>query len=120
MKKILIVDDSKTSRMLIKLSFPRPDPGTYEVHEADSGRQCLDLYRQSPYDLVFLDLVMPDMDGFQTLEELKKLDANAKVVVVTAGAQMQAQERALELGALEVYSKSSSKERMKELLEKYL
>lgn len=119
MKRILLVDDSKASRMMIKLCLPRPEP-VYEVHEADGGRQCLDLYRESAYSLVLLDLTMPEMDGFQTLEALKQLDPSAKVVVVTADVQPKAKERVMELGALDVVPKPPSKEKMKAILDKYL
>ncbi|MFH1147236.1 MAG: response regulator [Pseudomonadota bacterium] len=119
MKKILLVDDSKASRMMIKLCLPKPEP-VYEVEEADGGKRCLDLYRASPYSLVLLDLTMPEMDGFQTLEALKQLDPSAKVVVVTADIQPRAQERVMALGALEVVPKPPSKDKMKAILEKYL
>ncbi len=120
MKKILLVDDSKASRMMIKLSLPKSEPSQYEVHEADGGKKCLELYSQFPYNLVLLDLTMPEMDGFQTLEALKRMDPSARVVVVTADVQPKAQEKVMALGALEVVAKPPTKDKMRAVLEKYL
>lgn len=117
-KRILLVDDSMMSRMMIKKCLPPSDQ--YELQEADGGTRCLALYRESPYDLVLLDLTMPEMDGFEILEELKKMDPNAKVVIVTADIQEKSAERVFALGALEVVRKPTSKEKIMAVLEKYL
>lgn len=119
-KRILLVDDSMMSRMMIKKCLPPAEQLAYDLDEADGGRKCLELYSQSPYDLVLLDLTMPEMDGFETLEELKKIDSNAMVVVVTADIQQKAQEKVMSLGALEVVSKPPSPEKMAAVMEKYL
>ncbi len=119
-KTILLVDDSKASRMMIRLCMPPADQFGYELHEADGGKKCLELYRASPFSLVLLDLTMPEMDGFQTLEELRKFDSQARVVIVTADIQSKAQEKVLALGALDVVAKPPTKDKMKALVEKYL
>ncbi|MFH1148363.1 MAG: response regulator [Pseudomonadota bacterium] len=120
MKRVLLVDDSKMTRNMVKMRFPKVEPIAFEIHEADGGKQCLDLYRQAPYDLVLLDLNMPEMDGFQTLQELKKLDATARVVILTADALQKSRDKALELGAAGVISKPPSKEAIITLLEEHL
>lgn len=119
-KSILLVDDSMMSRMMIKKCLPPSEEYSYELREADGGKKCLELYRELASDLVLLDLTMPEMDGFETLQELKKLDPDAKVVIVTADVQQKAQDRVLALGALEVIPKPSSKEKMTAVLERYL
>lgn len=119
-KTIILVDDSKASRMMIKLCMPSREKYGYELHEADGGKKCLELYKLAPYNLVLLDLTMPEMDGFQTLQELRKMDSNARVVIVTADIQPKAQEKVLAMGALEVVPKPPSKEKMAAILEKYL
>jgi two-component system chemotaxis response regulator CheY len=119
-KKILIVDDSMMSRMMIKKCLPSSDQYSYELQEVDGGTKCLDSYSKAPYDLVLLDLTMPDMDGFETLEKLKEMDPDAKVVIVTADIQQKAAERVFALGALEVVKKPTSQEKMTAVLEKYL
>lgn len=120
MKTLLLVDDSMMSRMMIKKCLPSSEQYAYELQEAGGGAECLNHYRKSPYDLVLLDLTMPEMSGFETLEELKKLDPDVKVVIVTADVQQKAREKVLALGALEVIKKPPSKEKMLTVLEKYL
>ncbi|MBW2644803.1 MAG: response regulator [Deltaproteobacteria bacterium] len=119
-KRILLVDDSMMSRLMIKKCLPSSDQYSYELQETDGGTKCLDFYRKAPYDLVLLDLTMPDMDGFETLEKLREMDPDARVVIVTADIQQKAAERVFALGALEVVKKPTSQEKMTAVLEKYL
>ncbi|MFH1075860.1 MAG: response regulator [Pseudomonadota bacterium] len=120
MKKVLIVDDSMMSRMMMKRCMPPVDQYQYELKEASGGKQCLEMYKSAPFDLIFLDLTMPEMDGFETLEELRKMDPNAKVVVATADIQQKAQEKVISLGALEVIKKPPTKELITAAIQKYL
>lgn len=109
-KKILVIDDSPVARkMLIKVV---PNKDEYEFIEADSAKEGLELYQKEKPDLVFLDLTMPEMNGFQCLEVLMKFDANAKVVINSADEQEEAKKRVLEMGALKVQGKPPTEEHM--------
>lgn len=114
---LLVVDDSPVSRKILRKVLP---PGDFLIREASGGRECLELYGQSVPDLVFLDLTMPEMDGFQTLAALKELDPNARVVVLTADIQPASQAKALALGALQVLAKPPNAAKVKLALEKHL
>jgi len=93
---ILIVDDSRVSRQIVRRSLPAWD---LDVREASGGHECLSLYHEKRADIVLLDLTMPGMDGFETLQRLKALDAQASVIVITADIQAGSEERVLTLGA---------------------
>ncbi len=113
-KKILVIDDSAVARkMLIRVV---PNKEEYEFIQAGGGKEGLELYQKEKPDLVFLDLTMPEMDGFQCLEVMMKFDPNAKVIINSADAQKEAKERVLALGALKVQDKPPSEESMVSML----
>jgi two-component system, chemotaxis family, chemotaxis protein CheY len=116
LRSLLIVDDSPISRKIIRKLLP---PGPFDIREAGNGIECLKLYEQAPADLVFLDLTMPGMDGFETLTRLRALDPQAKVVVVTADVQTSSQARVKELGALVVIAKPPKSEVIKLIMERF-
>ena len=67
--KILIVDDEELIRTVIKEYCTN---NNYETYEASSGKEALDLLLKNSYDLMILDIMMPEMDGFSMLKELPK------------------------------------------------
>jgi signal transduction histidine kinase len=101
---ILIVDDEDTNRRLLALLL---EADGYAVIEAKGGRQALELARQNPPDLVLLDVLMPEMDGYEVARSLKAQEATRAVpiVMVTALHDRDSRLRALEAGAEEFVSK---------------
>jgi CheY-like chemotaxis protein len=97
MTRVLIVDDSKMSRKIMRRVIPaRPD---YELVEADSGKRALEMVAAEPFDVMFLDLTMPELDGYQVLEALRDVPNRPRVVVVSGDVQKLGQERVKRLGA---------------------
>ncbi len=97
MARILIVDDSQFMRSILKnLLIPK---GHEVVGEASNGREAIEKYKKLRPDLVLLDIVMPDMDGLETLKEIKKIDPNARVIMCTALGQQKIVIEALKAGA---------------------
>lgn len=95
---VLIVDDSAMSRKLTIRALP-PDWDVV-VHQASDGVEALDAYHAGKAHIMFLDLTMPGMDGFQVLETLKREGLDCFVIVVSADVQPKAEQRAKELGAM--------------------
>lgn len=95
--KVLIADDSSMSRKLVLRSLPAVL--TEDTRQACNGVEVMEAYHAGLVELLFLDLTMPIMDGFQTLEALKREDANVVVVVISADIQPQARQRVFDLGA---------------------
>ncbi len=81
MKKILVVDDEENIRELYKVEFE--DMG-YEVTTAPDGVQALAEIGKTQFDLVTLDMQMPDMDGIETLRKMKEKDSTLPVIICTA------------------------------------
>lgn len=97
MKKILVADDKATGRELVRTAL---EHSGYEVYEASHGAEALEQARQIQPDLIILDLHMPVLDGFGTIEELRR-DANftfTPVVALTASAMAGDRERAIAAG----------------------
>ncbi len=77
---VLVVDDSSMARKMLIRALP-PD-WDITVRQAANGIEALTAYRQGGVDVIFLDLNMPDMDGYQVLETLRREDLNCLVIVV--------------------------------------
>ncbi len=80
-KRILVIDDEEPIRKSFLLSLE--DTG-YQVETAASGEEGIQKIRKNKADLIFLDLKMPEMNGVETLREIRKLDQSVPVYIVTA------------------------------------
>lgn len=96
-QKILLVDDSAFMRTIIKNTLT--DSGYSDFLEAEDGRKAIELYESGKPDLVILDLIMPNMDGVETLKKIRHIDEKAKVLVLTAIGQDQMQKECKKYGA---------------------
>jgi len=77
---ILVVDDEKLIRNVIK-DYLEHDNMT--VHEAENGKVALRVFKEEKIDLIILDIMMPEMDGYETLKEIRKL-SDTPVIMLTA------------------------------------
>lgn len=109
MGKVLIVDDSKLIRMRLRKFFEH----SYDVVEAENGRDALVKIKLEQPDFVFTDLLMPEMDGFQLLERLRELNIGTPAVVLTADIQDETTTRCMELGAVCVLNKPPNEEQIR-------
>ena len=85
MPKILIVDDSSFQRRMIRRAL---GPLALDTIEAGDGRAAIELVQQESPDVILLDLLMPELDGFQVLAELQKEHCPIPRVVLTADEPM--------------------------------
>ena len=114
---VLVVDDSPMARkMLIRSLPPNWD---IEISQAGNGLEALEAYRAGKVDVMFLDLTMPEMDGYQVLETLRKEDLNCLVIVCCADIQPRAQERVLGMGAIAFIKKPVDAQKIEAVLKKY-
>lgn len=104
MTKILVTDDSSFMRSLVMKSLK--EAGYNDFVEADNGKKAVELFKSEKPDLVLLDIVMGgDMDGIATLKEIKTLDKDAKIVMVTVVDQPKVTEEAKAIGAKDFITK---------------
>ena len=102
---VLVVDDDENIRTIVDLSIRTF--GKCEVTLASSGRQALELVHRNDYDLIVLDVMMPDLDGPATLTEIRRGIPNFRtpVAFLTAKAQASDAEYLMALGASNVITK---------------
>ena len=117
MKKILIVDDSGFTRNIHKQIITSQG---YEVVEAGSGTEGVEMFSQEKPDLVMIDLLMPDMDGMEAVGKMLEIDPAAKTVVCSTDKQKARQEEAKEIGVLAFLTKPVNSEKIAETLDQLL
>ena len=103
-ERILVVDDNRLNRF--KLQHDLEQQG-FVVGQAENGRQALAALRADPYDVVLLDILMPEMDGYETLAEMKR-DADLRdvpVIVISALDEIDSAVRCIEMGAEDYLTK---------------
>ncbi|MDC0610557.1 response regulator [Vibrio sp.] len=111
---VLICDDSSLARKQMARSLP-PSLNA-DVAFAVHGLDALEQLKAKQFKLMFLDLTMPELDGFGTLEEIKKQGMDISVVVVSGDIQPKAKERVMSLGAKAFIQKPMNAETVKQVL----
>jgi CheY-like chemotaxis protein len=82
MKTILIIDDSNEFRIIFRDMLRKAG---YQVLEASSGQEGIDIYRRTPADLVVTDIIMPGKEGLETILDLKREFPGVKIIAVSGG-----------------------------------
>ncbi|QTA86911.1 response regulator [Desulfonema magnum] len=113
-KKILIVDDSPIARKMLKMCIPKDKE--YEIYEAVDGLESINKYQEILPDVTFMDLTMPEFDGYQAIAEIRKISDDAIIVVTTADVQRKSISRVIELGAFLVLKKPLKQKNVQETL----
>lgn len=114
---LLICDDSNMARKQVKKSLPAD--WEVEVTFATNGAEGVQAIREGRGEMVFLDLTMPELDGFGVLEAIKNEGLKAMVIVISGDIQPQAKERVLSLGALDFIQKPINAEKLNATLVKF-
>ena len=115
MGKILIVEDSWVTRRII-VGILKADG--HELLEAGGGKEGLEMAEKHMPDCILLDLLMPEMDGFDVLEALGEKDLKIPVIVLTANIQKTAREKCLQLGAFAFTNKPTEEDELRSLVHK--
>ncbi|TVP60957.1 MAG: PleD family two-component system response regulator [Nodularia sp. (in: Bacteria)] len=101
---ILIVDDEEFIRMQLRLALKREG---YQIAEAQNGREALSLCQQLHPDIILLDAIMPDMDGFECCTQLQSLEfsQDIPVLMITGLDDQESVDKAFEVGAIDFVTK---------------
>ncbi|HXH26051.1 MAG TPA: sigma-54 dependent transcriptional regulator, partial [Vicinamibacterales bacterium] len=99
---ILVIDDEEIMREILEALLAREG---YEVRLAASGEEGVELARSHPFDAAIVDVMMPGIDGIATLEELKKIDDDLPVLMITAFASVETAIAAMKRGAFDYITK---------------
>lgn len=110
---ILVVDDNKD---FADVFCDILKANNYKAACCYGGRQALELVKDNTFDIIFLDIRMPDMDGIQTLKEIKKLRSDTAVIIMTGYSVDEMVHKALEAKASEIIYKPFEIEKVLSLL----
>lgn len=117
-KRILIVDDNKLN---IKVATRLLSDLPYEIDECYNGKECLEKLKSNSYDLILMDIMMPEMDGEETIKELRNSsDFKTPVIALTADAVAGANEKYMSEGFIDYLAKPFKKEDLENKIVKVL
>ncbi|MGN0515085.1 MAG: ATP-binding protein [Lachnospiraceae bacterium] len=119
--KVLVVDDVK---MNLKVFVGLLKNSGLEIDTAESGMECLELVKKKKYDIIFMDHMMPEMDGIETFHAMKNMDDNMNpdtpVIMLTANAIEGVKEEYIKEGFDDYISKPIQKNYLEDMIKKYL
>jgi PAS domain S-box-containing protein len=115
--QVLVAEDSRVNRMLIRLLLERLG---LRVTTAEDGKEALNKALNQPYDLIFMDIQMPNMDGYQVVETLRRKAVTIPIVALTAHTTDHDREKCIAAGCNDCLSKPINRKELIELLSKYL
>ena len=119
--RVLVVDDNSMNLTVFQSLLKRTK---MQITTADSGKKCLELVKKEPYHIIFMDHMMPEMDGIETLHEMQKLsdypNADTPVIVLTANALSGAREGYLKEGFADFLTKPIDGDLLERTVEKFL
>lgn len=104
-KRILVVDDDDMYRAMLKKFFTQAG---YDVAVAENGKEALKQQAESPAQMILTDIVMPEMEGIQTIIELRKLYPKIKIIAISGGGRISPDQyllMATRLGADKAFAK---------------
>ncbi|MFZ3172501.1 MAG: response regulator [Carboxydocellales bacterium] len=117
MPKILIVDDAAFMRLRVAKLLTE---NGYEVLEAGDGQEGVEQYKNNKPDMVLMDITMPIMDGITAVQEIKKHDPNAVVVMCSALGQQTMVMNSVKAGAKDFIVKPYQPEKILETIKRFI
>lgn len=117
-KKVMIVDDAIFMRTMIKDILEK---NGYKVSgEAENGIEAVEKYKELKPDLVIMDITMPEFDGIQAVKEIKKINADSKIIMCSAMGQQSMVIESIQAGAKDFIVKPFQPDRVVEAVRKVL
>ena len=120
MFRILIIDDDHETRLLLRENL---EAAGYEVEEAKNGSEALSLHRNRPFDLLIIDMFMPEKNGLEVIMELRRENRILPIVAMSGGGELHLNgvlPIARRLGASEILQKPFTREEILQSVESAL
>jgi YesN/AraC family two-component response regulator len=115
MGKILVIDDEKATLSMFRLFL---DAYGYTVYTAENGTEGLAIFKKEKPEIVLTDIKMPGIDGLAILRQIKAIDPNAAVIVITGHGDTALAEQAIALDAADFINKPIKRQALDAALEK--
>lgn len=116
--KVLVCDDSLLIRKKMKDALA--EIGIDHISEAENGQEAVQFCKNNDVDVIFMDIVMPEKDGITALTEIKELDKDVKVVMVSSAGTQSHLKKAVKLGVYDFIQKPINKNALEQIIEKIL
>jgi len=114
--KILIADDSKTIRKIMKLQLE--EMGHKVIAEASNGSEAVEMYFKYSPDLITMDMQMPDVNGLEAVKTIKKIDKKVKIIMITAHGQKDLVMGSIKQGVSDYLLKPITAEKLEDSIKK--
>ena len=114
-KKILIVDDD---RDIVKIITTMLEGKEWDISVAYSGTEALENVTANRPEIILLDIMMPEMNGIEVLKKIRKIDPEARIIMITAFGDVESYLDSMELGAYEYINKPFETEELLGMIEK--
>jgi len=98
-KRVLIVDDDADMRLSLKLAL---EMAGYAIEVAADGREALVIQKQRPADILITDIFMPESDGFEVIDAVRRAFPQTRIIVVSGGARLAKREYLLDAALMDV------------------
>ncbi len=115
--KILIIDDEKLLRWSLEQNLTREG---HEILSAESGSEGLDRFKEEMPDLTLLDIHLPDISGLEVLKEIKEIDRDSIVIMITAYGDIETAVKSIKMGAYDFVEKPFNMDKLNLLIKKSL
>ena len=116
-KNILVVDDHPVNKQLLKLILEK---NAYSVKTAEDGMDAISKVKEFKFDLIFMDVQMPILDGYEATKKIRGLGFDMPIIACTAGSQEKEKDIALSFGMDDILQKPFTKEDLFVILNEYL
>ena len=120
-KNILIVEDNNINALLAKTLLKKIMPNA-KISGVSNGLEAFELFQENPADIIFMDIQMPVMNGYEATEEIRKLETGKTVPIIalTAGTVVGEKEKCLSIGMNDYVSKPIIKGSLEEIIAKWV
>lgn len=112
-RSILVVDDDIAHRTMLRILLG----WEYTIVEADCGTQAIEKMQKAPFDLVLMDVCMPEISGVEALDKMKTANPRVPVILMTAYSSEETATRAMEKGAFDYITKPFDFDNLRSVIE---
>jgi signal transduction histidine kinase/ActR/RegA family two-component response regulator len=117
---VLIAEDGSINFLLLQKLLSKNSKYKFNIKRAENGQETIDLYKSNDFDLIFMDIKMPIIDGYEATRTIKKLNSEAIIIAQTAFSRDEDVKTAFLSGCNDFIAKPIDSSRLNEILEKYL
>ena len=114
-RRVLIVDDDRDIVTIVSTILGGRG---WDIKAAYNGREALEAVTLSKPDIILLDIMMPEMNGIEVLKRIKKIDTDARIIMITAFGDVESYLDSMELGAYEYINKPFETEELLEMIDR--